>query len=89
VTENPQSENSLSGETGDLDRVQAYQKIVLEYEALDEQIDTLLAKHDGATEKMSAATLAQYRDLARRRDDVYNQMKALEQQLLDNDNETE
>jgi hypothetical protein len=83
VTENPQS-----GKPNDLDQVQAYQKIVLEYEALDEQIDALLAEHDGATEKMSAETLAQYRALARRRDDVYNQMKALEQQLLDENDET-
>jgi hypothetical protein len=83
VTENPQS-----GKPNVLDQVQAYQKIVLEYEALDEQIDALLAEHDGATEKMSAETLAQYRALARRRDDVYNQMKALEQQLLDENDET-
>ncbi len=83
MTENPQP-----GETDDLDQVQAYQKIVLEYEALDEQIDALLAQHHGGTEKMSPEALAQYRDLARRRDEVYNLMKALEQQLLDDSNET-
>jgi hypothetical protein len=81
MTDNPQS-----GETNDLDLVQTYRKVVLEYEALDEEIDTLMAEHDGATEKMSEADLAHYRELARRRDDVYNQMKALEQQLLDDDN---
>jgi hypothetical protein len=80
VTENPQS-----GEPGDLDRVQAYQKIVLDYEALDEEIDAFLAKHGGATERMSEEDLKRYRDLARRRDVIYNEMKALEQQLLDND----
>jgi hypothetical protein len=80
VTDNPQS-----GEPGDLDQVQAYQKIVLDYEALDEEIDAFLAKHGGATERMSEEDLKRYRDLARRRDVIYNEMKALEQQLLDND----
>ncbi len=35
------ADNPQPGETGDLDQVQAYQKIVLEYEALDEEIDAL------------------------------------------------
>jgi len=69
----------------DLEKVQAYQRLVLDYEALDEEVDALLARH-GATENMSDEIHAQYRELARRRDDVYNQMKALEQQIkLDDD----
>ncbi len=70
---------------GDLDQVQVYRQLVLDYEALDEEIDTLLAQHDGATEKMSSADFEHYRELARRRDVIYNQLKALEQQLLDDD----
>jgi len=58
---------------------------VLEYEALDEEIDALLEHHQGATEKMSPDDLERYRDMARRRDDVYNQMKALEQQIFQDD----
>ena len=80
------ADNPQPGETDELNQVQAYQKIVLEYEALDEEIDALLAEQGGGTENMSPKTLVQYRDLARRRDVIYNEMKALEQQLLDNDN---
>jgi hypothetical protein len=80
VTENP-------GGPNDLDRVQQYQKLVLEYEALDEQIDELLAHHNGATEKMSDDDFERYRQLAHQRDYVYNQMKALERQILLDDEE--
>ncbi|MBN2306046.1 MAG: hypothetical protein JXQ72_16305 [Anaerolineae bacterium] len=71
--------------TGDLDQVQAYRRLVLEYEALDEEIDELLAKHQSGTDHMSAEELDRYRTLARRRDDVYNRVKALEHQILDDD----
>ena len=80
VTDNP-------GGPDDLDRVQQYQKLVLEYEALDEQIDELLASHNGATEKMSDDDFERYRLLAHQRDYVYNQMKALERQILLDDEE--
>jgi hypothetical protein len=80
VTDNP-------GGPNDLDRVQQYQKLVLEYEALDEQIDELLARHNGATEKMSDDDFERYRQLAHQRDYVYNQMKALERQILLDDEE--
>jgi hypothetical protein len=69
----------------DLDRVQAYQRLVLEYEALDEEVDKLLARHRGSTENMSDEDLARYRELARRRDDAYNRMKAVEREILDDD----
>jgi hypothetical protein len=65
-----------------LDQVHAYQKLVLEYEALDEEIDGLLAQHNGSTEKMSSEDYERYRGLARQRDHVYNQMKAIEVQIL-------
>lgn len=73
----------------DLDRVQRYQKYVLEYEALDEEIDGLIARHQGATERMSDEDFERYRELAYRRDYVYNEMKTLEVQiLLDEDSDT-
>jgi hypothetical protein len=69
----------------DLKQVERYRQLVLEYEALDEQIDALLANHNGATEKMSDEDFESYRNLAHRRDYVYNQMKAMEQLVLGDD----
>jgi hypothetical protein len=84
VTDNPQPSGS-----SDIERVQEYQKLVLEYESLDAEIDGLLADHNGATEKMTDEDYERYRELAYRRDYVYNQMKALERQiLLDDDSES-
>lgn len=71
----------------DMKQVQRYQQLVLEYEALDEQIDSLLAQHGGASEKLSDEEFEQYRELAHRRDYVYNQMKAMEQIVLGDDPE--
>lgn len=66
----------------DINQVQAYRKLVLEYEALDEEIDALLERNHGATENMSDSDFERYRELANHRDYVYNQMKALERQIL-------
>jgi hypothetical protein len=68
--------------SGDLDRVQEYRRLVLAYEALDEEVDALLVRHQGETDQMSGRDLAHYRELARRRDDIHNQMRELEQQIL-------
>jgi hypothetical protein len=83
VTDHPRSTSST--DPGDLDRVKEYEKLVLEYEALDEQIDGLLARNSGATENMSDEDYEQYRELANHRDYIYNQMKALERQILSDD----
>ncbi|HVO71663.1 MAG TPA: hypothetical protein VMT24_16555 [Aggregatilineaceae bacterium] len=74
-----------SDDPGDVGRVQEYQRLVLEYEALDEQIDELLERHHGTAEKMSPDDLKRYRELARRRDDVHNRMKVLEQRIFQDD----
>jgi len=66
----------------DLDQVQQYRKLVLEYEELDEQIDALLERNHGATEKMSDEDFERYRELANHRDYIYNQMKAMERRIL-------
>lgn len=71
--------------TNDLDQVQEYRRLMLEYEGLDEQVDALLAKYNGATEHMPDEEYERYRELARRRDGVYHQMKALERQLFPDD----
>lgn len=82
MTDKTQSDGNGSN---DLDQVQEYRRLMLEYEGLDEQVDTLLAAYDGATENMPDAEYERYRELARRRDDVYHQMKALERQLFPDD----
>ena len=76
--------SSASG-SGDINQVKEYRRLVLEYEALDEEIDALLAQHGGATEKMTDDDFEQYRELAHRRDYVYNQMKALERAIFPDD----
>jgi len=65
--------------------VEEYQRVVLAYETLDREIDTLLNAHRGNHDDMSAEELQRYRALARERDELYNTMRYMEQQLLDND----
>jgi hypothetical protein len=63
-----------------------YQQIVLRYEALDAEIDALIMAHGGTSEKMPAADLRRYRELARQRDELLNEMRLMEHQLaLDED----
>lgn len=64
-------------------RVQEYKESVLAYEALDEQIDTLLQSYGGHTEDLSDEAYIRYRELADLRDLAYNRMKSLERGLLD------
>jgi hypothetical protein len=71
----------------DLDKVQMYRNIVLQYEAVDAEIDALLMSHGGGSEKMSDDERARYRQLANRRDELLNEMRLLEMQLLDDEDE--
>jgi hypothetical protein len=64
----------------DAELVQAYRELVLRYEKLDEEIDALVAAH-GSEDQMADQYLAQYRNLARQREDLLNEMRLLEQQL--------
>lgn len=66
-------------------QVAIYRQLVLEYEALDEQIDQLIMQHEGHTENMSPEDLAHYRELAHKRAEIRNEMRYLEQQLFNND----
>ncbi|MDZ4764618.1 MAG: hypothetical protein SGI73_08700 [Chloroflexota bacterium] len=71
------------GSQSDLsNQVQTYRQLVLRYEALDEEIDALIMAHGGTSEKMPAADLRRYRDLARQRDELLNEMRLMEHQLL-------
>jgi hypothetical protein len=65
--------------------VEDYQRIVLEYEMLDAEIDQLLGEYQGKHDLMPPDALTRYRELARQRDDAYNTMRFMEQQLLDID----
>lgn len=86
MTDNSQPDDA--NVPSDIDQVQAYQRLILEYESLDEQVDDLLAGYNGATENMPDEAYQRYRELARRRDFVYHQMKALERQLFPDDDAT-
>lgn len=65
----------------DLSQVQQYRAVVLRYEALDEQIDALIMRYGGSSEKMPPADFALYRQLAAERDEIFSQMRELEQEL--------
>lgn len=75
--------------SGPLQAVQNYRKLVLLYEAIDSQIDALIMAHNGVPERMNADERAQYRALARQRDEVLNEMRLLEQQLMEQDQNDE
>lgn len=75
----------MNGEDENLRKVQDYRKVVLIYEALDAEIDRLIMDNGGGTEKMSSGDFVRYRELAQQRDEVFNQMRAMEQELLDED----
>ncbi|GAB4526493.1 MAG: hypothetical protein OHK0046_43330 [Anaerolineae bacterium] len=77
----------LSGDPNMLDQVRNYRKIVLIYEALNNKIAELL--HEGGTEHLSAEALDEYRNLARQRDELQNELRWLEQQLLNEDESTQ
>ncbi|MDE2853263.1 MAG: hypothetical protein OXN88_03740 [Chloroflexota bacterium] len=66
---------------GQLGLVRRYRQLVEAYEALDGEIDELLTAARGKTERMSAADLRQYRGLARKRTELLNDMRQLEQAL--------
>jgi hypothetical protein len=68
-----------------LQQVQNYRKIVLQYEAVDAEIDTLIMTHGGASENLSDEERARYRQLANRRDELLNEMRLMERQLLGED----
>jgi len=75
--------NNQQGETQtDQERVQRYQAITQDYESLDKEIDALIMKYGGASRNMPDDVLRQYREMARRRRDLHNEMLILQQQLF-------
>jgi hypothetical protein len=65
------------------DKIQRYREIVLQYEKIDEEIDALIMASDGMPDKMPPEAKERYRQLAANRDELQNEMRWLERQLLD------
>jgi hypothetical protein len=68
------------------DKVRLYRELVLQYEKIDEEIDALIMAVDGVPDRLSPADRDRYRQLANRRDELQNEMRWLEQQLMADDN---
>jgi hypothetical protein len=64
-----------------LQSITTYQDLVIRYEGLHAEINTLIHAHGGATEHMSDNEINHYRGLARQRDELLNEMRYLEQLL--------
>lgn len=69
-------------------QVERYRLLVLSYEKLDKEIDELIMSYGGGTEKMPQEAVERYRELARQRTDLYNDIRWLEQQLMGDDEES-
>ena len=68
-----------------LDQVKIYQRKVLEYEAINDDINALIMANSGRSEDMSDDDLKRYRELAHQRDEMLHDIRWLEQQLLNDD----
>lgn len=75
----------MSDKPQDATLVGKYRETVLAYEEINSAIQQLLTANDGGTVKMSDEEYLQFRDMARRRDVLYDMMKRLEVQLLGDD----
>lgn len=78
------SDRDAQAANGDLlQQVQHYRDVVLQYEAVDDEIDSLLMAHGGKSDQLPPSEMARYRKLAQKRDDLFNEMRLLERVLLD------
>jgi hypothetical protein len=66
-------------------QVRLYNELVLRYEELDHEIDRLIMLHGGKSDRMSADDHTRYRQMARERDELQNEMRGLEQMLFNNE----
>lgn len=69
------------------EQVARYDDLVAKYHELDELIDTLIHEAAGHSENMSEESRERYRQLARQRDEVLNQMREMEQELFSDSDE--
>jgi hypothetical protein len=68
-------------------KVHRYRELVLQYEEIDEEIDALIMAVGGVPDKFSPQDRDRYRALANRRDELQNEMRLLEQQLMAEDDQ--
>ncbi|MCC7449108.1 MAG: hypothetical protein IT324_16945 [Anaerolineae bacterium] len=72
-----------SGAQDSAAKAREYEKSVLAYEKLDQQVDDLLSSRGGHSDNLTDEDYVRYRELAELRDLAYNRMKTLERSLLD------
>lgn len=72
-----------SGTQDSAAKAREYEKSVLAYEKLDQQVDDLLSSRGGHSDNLTDEDYVRYRELAELRDLAYNRMKTLERALLD------
>jgi uncharacterized protein involved in exopolysaccharide biosynthesis len=70
------------GEDDTRRRMARYREVVLRYEQLGAQIDSVLGQQRQEGAQIGEAERAQYRVLARQRDELADELRVLEQQLL-------
>lgn len=66
-------------------RITRYRELVLRYESIHHDITQLLHQYQGGTEHMVDADRQRYREMAHQRDELVNEIRMLEQQLMDED----
>lgn len=65
------------------DLVIQYRQFVERYEVLNKEIDAFLdSAHQTDGKELSSDHLRQYRDMQRERDEVFSEMRALQQRLI-------
>jgi hypothetical protein len=65
-------------------RIAHYNALVREYEAIDQEIRAYLTQH-GKTDELREGRLVAYREMARRRDDLFSEIRSIEQELFTED----
>ncbi len=63
------------------ERIAHYNDLVRQYEQLENEIKLFLGT-DGKTDELRADKLQKYRELANRRDDLFSEIRAIEQELF-------
>ncbi|NPV68326.1 MAG: hypothetical protein HPY64_14385 [Anaerolineae bacterium] len=77
--------DNLQGQDSTSTLIEKYREVVLAYEKITKEIAALLEANDGGTVKMSDEDYLLYRDMAHRRDVLYDMLKRLEVRLLGED----
>lgn len=70
-----------ASDKGQMELVAHYRQVVEAYEALDNQIDELIMANGGKSEDMSSEDRRLYREWARQRNEMLNEMRLLERRL--------